>query len=147
MDYELIECRTGVYDACVQREAIHTMAWNESERYLLLEDYKVYREIERWGTALFLAGIGLIGKELAALQARGMILVPWSDFGPLAAGFLGAVFLLVVNHRGRRTRAKLDNNPVRRRGTLGWLFAGMPFLFGATLTGIMRFSTLSAVGN
>lgn len=42
------------------------MANEEFKVQILLQDLEMHEKLERWGTAVFLAGIALVGKELAS---------------------------------------------------------------------------------
>ncbi len=98
-------------------------------------DIEAYRRLETWGSSLFLGAIALIGKQLLEWDAsptgpalqRAFLL-------PSLVGFVAFFFLRVVNYRAYNTRhmfaasgtAKLSG----KIGTLGWLIALMPLVFG-----------------
>ncbi len=117
------------------------MVGDTATRDYWLQDLHTLESIERWGAALFLAGIALVARQIAVLAGAGPFVPPgWCDFIPLAIGAYGTVFLRVVHGRIHEDKEKLGGarlkpgNGKRKFGCLGWMFAIMPVAFGLVMT-------------
>lgn len=113
----------------------------------LKEDLKTYRNIETWGSGLFLTGIALVGQQFLKWKAEGkVILLWWAPMVPTFIGLYALIFLLVVNRRGRTVRARIDSRTlINPRGALGWLFALMPPTFGWLISAALGATTTELI--
>lgn len=123
-------------------EHVQCKLTREQELEVLREDLATYRQIENWGVTLLITAIALLSKEIHdSIEPSLSDLIASRFFGvahekpsdavlssPLLAGLVGSLFLLHINWRSRRIRARIYDMSLKPRAFLGWFFGVIPFV-------------------
>lgn len=121
------------------------------------DEVKALERLENWGGTLFLGAIALIAKQIidwsavpAETCSSSAVTLHWPIYLlPALVGLVAFVFLRIVNYRIRGVRDKLYKLaqglaiPLRTDdktslGSVGWVMALMPLIFGYAATGYLR---------
>ncbi|MBI3418298.1 MAG: hypothetical protein HY043_23665 [Verrucomicrobia bacterium] len=108
----------------------------EQEFEIAKEQIKAFHAIETWGLSLFIAGIGLITRQLFQWNLEGHLSCQCSGMVPTLLGIYGSFVVFNANKQNREVRAKFtdsvdDKIELRARpGPLAKLLIAMPVVFG-----------------
>lgn len=92
------------------------------------------RQIAKWGTLFFVAGVGLLGDWLVSVPGLSRF-PPWVCWAPAALGFVGGMLGLIINRRARYLQGQLELFTASAwPEKLGWFFILIPIVCGLAVS-------------